>query len=446
MTDSSRGKVKMNNSDILILGAGMTGMATGIVSEAPIYEAADAPGGICSSYYMSAGGDAPLPQPPPDGEAYRFEIGGGHWIFGGDPAIIHFIRSLVPIQSHSRRSSVYFRSRSLSVPYPLQNHLRCLGSEISLMALQEMALAGHIRPRTMREWLDQSFGTTLTGLFFGPFHERYTAGLWRDIAPQDDYKSPATLFLSLQGAIKEAPPVGYNTTFIYPIDGLDALSRRMAEKCRIRYGKKAIHIDVCGRRIHFADGSSSHYDKLVSTLPLNQTLTLAGLNVEAPVDPHTSVLVLNIGAVRMPGCPNDHWLYTHENRSGFHRVGFYSNVDTSFLPTSARISQDRVSIYVERSYRGSEKPHENEIQVYVRSVIEELQEWGFIGSVEVIHPTWIDVAYTWSWPGSEWKSSALRLLENHGIFQVGRYGRWAFQGIADSIRDGLMVGGALLAS
>jgi hypothetical protein len=34
-------------------------------------------------------------------------------------------------------------------------------------------------------------------------------------------------------------------------------------------------------------------------------------------------------------------------------------------------------------------------------------------------------------------------LEARDIFPVGRYGRWVFQGIADSIRDGLYVGGAL---
>ena len=57
--------------------------------------------------------------------------------------------------------------------------------------------------------------------------------------------------------------------------------------------------------------------------------------------------------------------------------------------------------------------------------------------------TWIDVAYTWSWPGSKWRQEALRVLEEHDIHQVGRYGRWVFQGIADSIRDGFVVGGAL---
>ncbi len=70
----------------LILGAGVTGLAAGYASGLPVYEAASAPGGICSSYYVRPGSTQRLSQAPADGEAYRFEIGGGHWIFGGDPA------------------------------------------------------------------------------------------------------------------------------------------------------------------------------------------------------------------------------------------------------------------------------------------------------------------------------------------------------------------------
>jgi hypothetical protein len=36
----------------------------------------------------------------------------------------------------------------------------------------------------------------------------------------------------------------------------------------------------------------------------------------------------------------------------------------------------------------------------------------------------------------------LQALEKQGIQMVGRYVRWKFQGIADSIRDGLCVGAA----
>jgi hypothetical protein len=34
----------------------------------------------------------------------------------------------------------------------------------------------------------------------------------------------------------------------------------------------------------------------------------------------------------------------------------------------------------------------------------------------------------------------MRVLEDKGIYQIGRYGRWRFQGIADSIRDGFVAG------
>jgi hypothetical protein len=43
-------------------------------------------------------------------------------------------------------------------------------------------------------------------------------------------------------------------------------------------------------------------------------------------------------------------------------------------------------------------------------VVAELQDWGFIGEVLMVDPTWIDVAYTWSWPGSSWKQQALAAL------------------------------------
>jgi hypothetical protein len=52
----------------------------------------------------------------------------------------------------------------------------------------------------------------------------------------------------------------------------------------------------------------------------------------------------------------------------------------------------------------------------------------------------MDLAYTWSWPGSRWPAEALRLLEDNGVYRIGRYGRWRFQGLADSIRDGFVAG------
>ncbi len=425
----------------LILGGGMTGLAAGAASGLPVFEAAPDPGGICSSYYVRPGSTERHAAAPADGEAYRFEIGGGHWIFGGDPTILQFVRRLSPMRRYERRSAIYFPDTGKYVPYPLQYHLRYFEEQVATRALDEM---GRERGEvvTMADWLRESFGETLSELFFEPFHKLYTAGLYTDIAPQDAYKSPVNLETARQGATGNAPSVGYNISYLYPERGLDHVSRQLADRCDIRFGKKVVSIDPDVKLVGFEDGSSAEYDTLVSTLPLNVTQQLAGVTLDQRTDPHTSVLVLNVGAVKGPECPEDHWLYHHETSSGFHRVGFYSNVDSSFLPASAREREDRVSIYVEKAFQGGDRPSAEESRAYGDQVVAELQDWGYIGDAEVVDPTWIDVAYTWAWPGSTWRREAMKALEQRDIYPVGRYARWSFQGIADSIRDGLMAGGA----
>ncbi|MFB3147847.1 MAG: protoporphyrinogen oxidase-like protein, partial [Thermodesulfobacteriota bacterium] len=116
----------MDHKKTLILGGGVTGLAAGSVSGLKVYEAQQVPGGICSSYYLKSGSKEPLFNRPEDGEAYRFEIGGGHWIFGGDPKVLNYINSIVPTKSYSRKSAVYFSKKELYVPYPIQNNLAYL--------------------------------------------------------------------------------------------------------------------------------------------------------------------------------------------------------------------------------------------------------------------------------------------------------------------------------
>jgi protoporphyrinogen oxidase len=426
----------------IILGGGVTGLAAGLAGAGPIYEATPMPGGICSSYYIRPGESDRLHQPPKDGEAYRFEIGGGHWVFGGDPAVLRFIKNLTPTESYSRRSSVYLPGENLYAPFPIQNHLRVLGDERARIAIHEMSHPAG--PQTsMKGWLLRNFGATLFDLFFDGFNRLYTAGLYDRIAPQDAYKSPVDLSVVKRGATSDAPAVGYNTQYLYPTEGLGTLAQRMAAKCTVHYGKRVVRIDPKQKEVYFADGSSAGYSKLISTLPLDVMIKISGLSTEDQPDPYTSVLVVNIGAARGDRCPPDHWVYVPASMSGFHRVGFYSNVSPTFLPMSHRSQEDFTSIYVERAYVGGQKPSDDEIKKYCESLVRELQAWHWIGDVEVIDPTWIDAAYTWSTPGSQWRSQALSALEKNDIYQVGRYGRWIFQGIADSIRDGFIVGNSL---
>lgn len=429
----------------------MTGLAAGIASGLPVYEAKEVPGGICSSYYMRPGANSRLYTMPEDGEAYRFEIGGGHWLHSGDALILHFIRSFTPIKSYLRKSAVYLPDQQLLIPYPIQYNLRYLGRKLATKILQEMVESANdpqlAATTTMAAWLQRTFGPTLCELFFDPFHKLYTAGLWDKIAAPDDGKSPTNLKLSIQGAFGEVPLSGYNVNFVYPAYGLNTLAQRMSEKCDVRYMKRVAKIDLEDKLVYFEDGEILPYRYIQSTLPLNQMMRLTRLDIDEEAGPYVSVLVVNIGALKGRRTPEVHWVYIPRSKAGFHRVGFYSNVDASFLPISSRKSKLRVSIYVEKSYLGGQHPSDDEIRALCRNVVNELQEWGWIKEAEVVDPTWIEVAYTWRWPGSKWVEKALKILELHNIYQVGRYATWASgwksQGITDSIRKGLMAGTVL---
>ncbi|UCH71511.1 MAG: FAD-dependent oxidoreductase, partial [Thermoplasmatales archaeon] len=431
-------KIMIGKSNKIILGAGITGLAAGLIYDAPVYEALDRPGGICSSYYIQPGKGECLARMPEDGEAYRFEKGGGHWIFGTNNEILKFLEKFTYLKHYKRLSSVYFSKGKLYAPYPIQNNIRFLDDEITEKVLDELSNKSNRTPSTMKEWLVESFGSTLCDLFFFPFHELYTTRLYEKIAPQDNYKTPVDISLVVQGAKGEVSPVGYNATFVYPEGGLNVMAQRMAERCDINYEKRVVKIDIKKKEVYFEDRSIIGYKILFSTLPLNKMMEMTDIMVGTEPDPYTSVLVLNIGATRGDNCPDDHWVYVPDSKSGFFRVGFYSNVDVSFIPKSSQMSGNRVSIYVERSYQGGQKPSEPGIRAYSDSVVNELKKWNFIKDIEVVDPTWIDVAYTWGWPGSGWRQQSLDVLEKYDIYQLGRYGRWKFQGIADSVKDVLL--------
>lgn len=427
----------------IILGAGMSGLAAGHASGFPIYEAADIPGGICSSYYIKPYTSERIVKTPAENdEVYRFELGGGHWIFGEEPEVLSFLESFVPMKGYSRISGVFLNKQSKYIPYPLQYHLRFLDKSIRERVIKEISLekgSSHI----MKKWLQKSFGLTLCDMFFFPFHDLYTSGLYDRIAPQDSYKSPVKVDLVIKGASDNVEQAGYNVTFRYPEGGLNKLAERISLNCHINYGKKAVKIDLSQKRVYFDDSSSEVYENLISTLPLNRIMKMADINLSSKPDPFTSVLVLNIGATVGSNCPDYHWLYTPAAKSGFHRVGFYSNVDPDFLPESSREDRSRVSLYIEKAFPGGKTPSRNEINWYTKNVIDELREWGFIENIEVIDPTWIDVAYTWKWPESAWVQAAIDNLRQHDITQLGRYGKWSFQGIVESIHEGLVQGSAL---
>src|SRR5688572_3233539 len=298
----------------------MTGLAAGLASNALVLEGSPGPGGICASYYLEPGTSQRLHCTFDNPEAYRFEIGGGHWMWGADPLVQRLLESIAPFRRYERRASVFLPGidGGLLVPYPIQHHLRLLGPDLAARCASEVAATPiDRRATTMQEWLLSACGPTLSALFFGPFHELYTAGLWTRVAPQDPSKSPIDREKAIRSATEDVSAEGYNTSFMYPEGGFGRIAYGLAGRCRIHYGAKVIAIDTRKRQLRLADNSTLSYGVLVSTIPLNHLMRLCALDVAAPADPYTSVLVLNLGAAKGRRCPDHHWVYVPSSTAGF---------------------------------------------------------------------------------------------------------------------------------
>jgi protoporphyrinogen oxidase len=411
-------------ADDWILGAGPTGLGVGLSTGLPILEAADEPGGICRSYFLSRCGQMVRFGDPDQAEVYRFERGGGHWIFGLDESTKVRLAPFTEFDEHTRDAAVYFPDSNTFVPYPIQDH----ANSLPIPSVSDSRLATDSPTGSLSAWLMDRFGRTLCERFFFPFHHLYTAGLADTVAPQDTYKSP-------EQAASRPRPAGYNSTFATPRAGLNALFDGIAATCDVRYRHRLVRIDPQQRRMSFADGTTRHYRRLYSTLPLDAMMGLTGLTPPCRSDPSLSVQVLNIGGTRGANTPKHHWLYLPTSRSGFHRVGFYSNILQDSLPASVRGCGTHVSLYVEFCTRPGTAPTWTPAEV-----IRELADWQLLKDVEVADLSTVDTGYTWSWIDSPWRDAALRHLENLGIIQAGRYARWRFQGMVESFIEGLTLG------
>jgi protoporphyrinogen oxidase len=360
----------------LIIGAGMTGLANGIKTGATIYEASDKPGGICRSYYK---------------DGFRFENGGGHWLFGS-VKVKEFLEQYSDLNYYTRRASVHI---SDSYEYPIQHYFQT--SETT-------------EPGTLKHWLLERFGNDLCRLFFYPFNNKYTDGLYEKVIQDDPAKSPG------------ANSNGYNDRFCYPVGGLDKLVDKMAAKCSIKYNKRLIKIEPVNRVATFEDRTTESYERLISTIPLKEMMRICG----KPVDdlPHTSVLVLNVGAEIGPDCPKDHWVYV-PGKEDFFRVQFYSNVDQAFAP------KGMVGLCVEKAFF-----HSSPSEGYIDHILYRLEKLGWIGKVKTWDASWVPYGYTWLYPHSK-REQYISYLKDNGIDSIGRYGKWKFQGVAESIQDGL---------
>ncbi|MBN2097741.1 MAG: hypothetical protein JW714_04605, partial [Candidatus Omnitrophica bacterium] len=129
-----------------------------------------------------------------------------------------------------------------------------------------------------------------------------------------------------------------------------------------------------------------------------------------------------------------HWLYFPEDKFIFFRVGFPTNFSSSVAPPG------KSSLYAEVAYA---KYHPLNQAKLTRRIMQDLRRAKILSSkdtVEVCLP--LDIKYGYVIYDHNYKKSTElihRFLQDHQVYAIGRYGRWKYMSMEDTILDALAI-------
>jgi UDP-galactopyranose mutase len=152
-----------------------------------------------------------------------------------------------------------------------------------------------------------------------------------------------------------------------------------------------------------------------------------------------SILNINIGIDR-PGVSGQHWIYFPEDQFIFSRIGFPMNFSRAVAP------QGTSSIYIEITQQPREKVHLEE--AFARCVAD-LERCGILRKgdrIQTRHVLDIEFAYVVFDEHRQTRlQSLVDYLETRDIYTAGRYGRWDYFSMEDSILSGKSAAEAVMA-
>jgi protoporphyrinogen oxidase len=427
----------MNDAPITILGAGLSG--AGCARELPgsvVYEAKAHPGG----------------------HVWSHEQHGVHYDEGAHISHTKDVAWQEQIAASAGRVVTIPQSRVANywrghwTTYPVQNHLRELPPELRIRALNGLVAAqvAHQGKTAAHyaEWIHFQYGPFLAE----EFYRRYTDKYWRTPmeAMDTDWLSgrllPSQMERIIHGAIAPLDEKqSVFSSFRYPErGGFFAFHRALFDGLDIRLNARLVRVDALSKSLHFADGRTASYGRLVSTIPLPVLLSCMedvpdGLRADAASLRHTQMLGINV-LINRPGlCPH-HWFYIYDPEIPVSRVKVMSNVTPAGCPPGT------TSLQTEIFRRDDEVFDVPALQR--QTVLDMSRLLGFDPEREVLAVDHVIASHAYPIPTLGRAAAVQRIadwLAGRGIITTGLYGRWNYLWSDAAFRAGQEVGRALRA-
>ena len=270
-----------NNSEVLILGAGVAGLIAAIElakngKSVTLLEKESAVGGQCKTEVLDV-----------NGEKYRFDYG-GHRFITNNEALLDFVEDILgdDLLVAQRSSVILHQNKTYEYPLNLKNLLKTAPKSLLLGAFFDTLkiILKLIKPdnESFQSWITSRFGKTLYKNFFGP----YTKKLW-GIEPDQlsaDWAGQRISLLDLKDVAKKLllknkkTARTYAKSYRYPKYGFGGLPSKMAKKFEALGGKIVLNEDICKieyennniSKVHTTSKNTYTAKNIISTLPMNE--------------------------------------------------------------------------------------------------------------------------------------------------------------------------------
>lgn len=397
---------------IAILGAGITGLSIAYHLKRKkrdfiIIEREKKPGGLCRNVDV-------------DGYIFNYT---GHFLHCRTSYVLDLAQKLIPdIKTIKRNAYIYLNERI--IPYPIQSNTRYLPPAHRIKSSIGNLLRQKKTPFNLEDWFIYNFGRGLYDIFFLPYNEKLWKYSLKEIVP--DF---LTRYVPKDSDKTSKEKIGYNAEFLYPERGIGDLVSAFSEDIDIFHGDVKKVDENC---IYF-DAGEIKYDNLISTIPLPEFLrmfSVDGKDIKSKSAElvWNSVLCINIGIKGGISFRDFHWIYFPETKYPFYRIGSLSNVSAHLTPMG------HSSIWVEISYREN-KPDDSIID----KVIKDLIEIGLFGKEVVDHVSKLNIPYAYPIYNKNREhvlEEIMHFLGDYDIILAGRFGKWEYSYMEESILEG----------
>lgn len=379
-----------------------------------------------------------------DPQGFLFDLG-PHISFTKDARIQEFLARAVNDQYEALQVKLDNIWHGLRLTHPVQLHLNGLPHDLIVEIIADFVRHHDATERPINnyeDWLVASYGRKFAELFPMQYGRKYHTTAASNMSV--DWLGPRMYRPSLEELLRGAlapwnPEVHYITHFRYPKKGgfLSYLNQ-FPSMADIRLGHEVVAVDPRARTVRFADGKTTTYGALVSSVPLPELIPMVAGAPQDVVDASrrlacTTCVLVNVGVDRAD-LSDGQITYVYDEEFAFSRLSFPHTLSKHNAPAGCGSIQ--AEVYFSSKYKPLTVPTEQ----IVERVIADLKKAGIVKETDRILTRHASVVRHANVIFDLERAEAVKIvhgfLDDVGIRYCGRYGDWGYMWTDESFVSG----------